>query len=124
MGEAWQSKQQQQKKVELMSIRKEKTFFAMFFKIKDDFKLDDLTKIIMPMSYFSPWLFEAIYQLPYNYQSGKLIAYKTLSHVVIRSAQVYLLQVNNDFDSISDEFMDLFYITIHQGLRSNDKVSR
>lgn len=77
----------------------------------------------MPISYFAPWLFEAIYQLPSNFQSGKLIAYKTLCQTVLRSAQVYLMQIKNDFDSISDEYMDLFYMTIHHGLRSDDKVN-
>lgn len=95
-------------------------------KIKDDLRLKDLTQIVMPASYFSPWLFEAIYQLPYNYQSGKLIAYKTLCHIMIRSTQVvnYLMLggSSNDFDAISDEFIDLFYLTVHQGLISSDKV--
>lgn len=102
-------------------------------KVKDDLRLKDLTQIVMPAAYFSPWLFEAIYQLPSNYQSGKLIAYKTLCHIVIRSAQTnnynYFSSLSsstsmimNDFDAIDDDFIDLFYLTAHQGLISNDKV--
>lgn len=101
-------------------------------KVKDELRLKDLTQIVMPAAYFSPWLFEAIYQLPNTYQSGKLIAHKTLCHTVIRSAQAcnnnfFLLPANlncgvNEFDAIDDEFIDLFYLTVHQGLISNDKV--
>lgn len=86
-------------------------------------KLNDISQIILPLSHFAPWLFESIYQLSYNYQIGKLIAYKTLCRMVIRSATTSAsnLYTGNDFDSVSDEFMDLFYMTIHQGLRSEDK---
>lgn len=91
-------------------------------KVKDELRLKDLTQIVMPSVYFSPWLFEAIYQLPSSYQSGKLIAYKTLCHTVIRSSLAALTPLPNDFDAIDDDFIDLFYLTVHQGFISNDKV--
>lgn len=101
-------------------------------RVKDELRLKDLTQIVMPASYFAPWLFEAVYQLPASYQSGKLIAYKTLCHIIIRSAQAHtslnyyyydIQQLNGDFDSIDDEFIDLFYLTLHQGFVSNDRVN-
>lgn len=91
-------------------------------KIKDTLKINDLSQIIPPVTYFAPWLFEAIYQLSTNYQSGKLIAYKILCKIVIRSAaNGGMWHLANDFDVINDEFMNLFYMTIHQGLNSDDK---
>ncbi len=91
-------------------------------KIKDTLKLTDLSEVLPSITYFAPWLFESIYQLPNNYQSGKLIAYKTLCKIVIRSASNGgMWHSVNQFDSISDEFMNLFYMTIHQGLNSEDK---
>jgi hypothetical protein len=114
MGTTWKSKLLSSKIAYLF-----KTNLITLKKIKDDYKLNDISQVILPISYFSPWLFEAIYQLPYNYQNGKLIAYKTLCRMVIRSATVGLQA--NDFDAISNEFMDLFYMTVHQGLRSDDR---
>ena len=75
------------------------------------------------ITYFAPWLFEAVYQLSNHYQSGKLIAYKTICRIGIKST-CNLNNINYDpeYDSVSDEFMDLFYLTIHQGLHSDDKV--
>jgi hypothetical protein len=91
-------------------------------KIKDTLKLTDLSQVLPSVTYFAPWLFESIYQLSSNYQSGKLIAYKTLCRIVIRSASNGgMWHTVNQFDSISDEFMNLFYMTIHQGLNSDDK---
>ncbi len=105
-------------------------------RFKDDYKITDLSQTILPLSYFSPWMFECIYQLSSTYSSGKLIAYKTLCCMCIRSAilmqQQQLIQINKDengtsgflfdeFEFLSDEFMDLFYITLHNGLKSNDK---
>ena len=87
-------------------------------KVKDNLKLPELAHIMPPLSDFSPWLFEAIYQLPVNFQIGKEIAFKTLCRIGIRSANAQ----HDDFDSVNEEFMDLFYLTIHQGLRSDDKV--
>jgi hypothetical protein len=94
-------------------------------KVKETLKLTDLSLVVPSVTYFAPWLFEAIYQLPINYQSGKLIAYKTLCKIVIRSAVSSGGNWHsvNDFDSISDEFMNLFYLTLHQGLNSEDKVN-
>ena len=91
-------------------------------KIKDILKLNDLSKVIPSITYFSPWLFEAIYQLSANYQSGKLIAYKILCKIVIRSvASGGMWNLANQFDLIDDEFMNLFYMTIHQGLNCDNK---
>lgn len=61
---------------------------------------------------FSPWLFEAIYQLNDEFKEGKLVAYKTLCKMAL---------CENDILFINDDFMDLFYITIHNGLQSNDE---
>ena len=92
-------------------------------KIKDDLKLSDISQVILPLSFFAPWLFEAIYQLSSNYQHGKLIAYKTLCRMVIRSAASSTVNglYANSFDAVNNEFMDLFYMTLHQGLRSEDR---
>lgn len=82
-----------------------------------------------------------------NYQMGILIAYKILCNIVIKSSislnsiqnhkdeneaenidsdldQTKNLKSNpcDDFYNISNDFMDLFYISLHYGLRSNDKV--
>ena len=92
-------------------------------KIKDTLKLTDLSQVIPSITYFSPWLFEAIYQLPASFQSGKLIAYKTLCKIVIRSASNGgMWNMANEFDLVSDEFINLFYMTLHQGLNLEDKV--
>lgn len=91
-------------------------------KVKDTLKLTDLSQVIPSITYFAPWLFEAIYQLSDNYQSGKLIAYKTLCKIVIRSASNGgMWHQANEFDLITDEFMNLFYMTVHQGLNSEDR---
>jgi len=94
-------------------------------KIKDELKLNDISQVILPLSHFAPWLFEAICQLSYSYHHGKLIAYKTLCKMVIRSAlshnPYFSTPTQNNFDSVNNEFMDLFYMTIHQGLRSEDR---
>ena len=92
-------------------------------KVKDELKLNDLAQVILPLSHFAPWLFEAIYQLSHSFQHGKLIAYKTLCRMVIRSALSYSPydSAQNSFDSVNNEFMDLFYMTLHQGLRSEDR---
>ena len=94
-------------------------------KIKDNFKLTDLSQVVPSITYFSPWLFEAIYQLSNHYQSGKLIAYKTICRIGIKSScynsGIGSGSLVNEYDLVSDEFMDLFYLTIHQGLHSEDK---
>jgi hypothetical protein len=90
-------------------------------KIKENLKLTDLSQVVPSITYFAPWLFEAIYQLSNHYQSGKLIAYKTICRIGIKSSCNYVSLVN-EYDLVSDEFMDLFYLTIHQGLHSEDKV--
>lgn len=87
-------------------------------KIKESLKLSDLSQLVPSITYFAPWLFEAIYQLSSHYQSGKLIAYKTICRIGIKSSNN-----ESEYDSVSDEFMDLFYLTIHQGLHSDDKVN-
>lgn len=91
--------------------------WELFGKVKDNLKLPELANVVPPLSDFSPWLFEAIYQLPVNFQIGKEIAFKTLCRIGIRSANTQ----HDEFDSVNEEFMDLFYLTIHQGLRSDDK---
>ena len=65
-------------------------------------------------------MFEAIYKLPANYEGGKLIAYKTLCRIGLYSS--LNKNIASDFEEINDEFMDLFYLTVHHGLHSDDKV--
>ena len=89
-----------------------------------------ICEIIMPQSYFSSWLFESIHKyllelscsippsLCINYQSATLIAYKIIANIVIKSASS---SIDDSFYSISSNFLDLFYITLHYGLTSNDK---
>jgi hypothetical protein len=99
--------------------------------LKDDFKLHDLSQTILPLSYFGAWLFECIYQLPSPmYSGGKLIAYKTLCRMAIKSAlsstTTLAMSASNPqqvdtFDQVGEDFMDLFYLTVHHGLRSDDK---
>lgn len=99
-------------------------------RLKDDLKLADLSQTILPLSYFSAWLFQCIYQLPPGYLSGKLIAYKTLCRMAIKSALSVtgessstgtLTLISDTFDHVNEDFMDLFYLTLHHGLRSDDK---
>lgn len=133
-----------------------------------------ICELIMPLSYFSPWLFESIYKyfdssssFSPSYQIGILIAYKILCKIVIKSAlslrmstKVNYNDIENEkksenrkesntqnfdqeiedsqnidnlnqgnsndqideFYCVTEDFMDLFYLTLHSGLRSNDKV--
>ncbi|CAF0829024.1 unnamed protein product [Brachionus calyciflorus] len=104
-------------------------------KVKDEMLIlmtssTNICEIIMPQSYFASWLFESIHKylhelsasippsLSANYQSATLIAYKILSNIVIKSAQCSL---DDPFYSISSNFIDLYYISLHYGLISNDK---
>jgi hypothetical protein len=98
--------------------------WELLAKVRESLKLTDLSDLIPPISTFSPWLFEAIYELPNNYKNGQLIAYKLLCRVALRSATAKLLlgSEENSFDRIDDEFMDLFMLTLHHGLRSGDMV--
>jgi hypothetical protein len=69
------------------------------------------------------------------YAGGKLIAYKTLCRMAIKSAMssnaaapslttsTTTVTAQDSFDSVSEEFMDLFYMTVHHGLRSDDKAT-
>ncbi len=67
---------------------------------------------------FSPWFYEAIYQLSAQYNSGKLVAYKSLCYTTIA---LFYNNINETSLSAYDDYMDLFYLTIHNGLRSGDK---
>lgn len=62
---------------------------------------------------------KAIYLLPNDYQDGKLVAYKTICKIVTS------LYKSHDIDNPilkNSVFIDVFYMTIHKGLRSCDKV--
>ncbi len=66
----------------------------------------------------SPWFYEAIYQLPYQYNSGKLVAYKSLCYM---TTTLFYNDEQSCHLQLNDDFLDLYYLTIHNGLRSGDK---
>ena len=94
-------------------------------KINDELRLVDLARLVVRPAHFAPWLFEAIYELPFAFQQGKLIAYKTLCRMAIRgssssSSFSHLNQHHQSaYDSLSDSFMDMFLVCLHQALVSS-----
>jgi hypothetical protein len=64
-----------------------------------------------PLLIFAPWLFEAIQTLPTTHREGKLSAYKLLCSIGV---------FNHDISPPSD-FLDMFLLTIYQGLLSDDE---
>ncbi|CAF1045593.1 unnamed protein product [Rotaria sp. Silwood1] len=64
-----------------------------------------------PLLIFAPWLFEAIQTLPSTYREGKLSAYKLLCSMGV---------FNHDVSPPAD-FLDMFLLTIYQGLSSGDE---
>ncbi|CAF3004104.1 unnamed protein product [Rotaria sp. Silwood2] len=64
-----------------------------------------------PLLIFAPWLFEAIQTLPPTYREGKLAAYKLLCSMGV---------FNHDVSPPAD-FLDMFLLTICQGLFSGDE---
>ncbi|CAF0804920.1 unnamed protein product [Didymodactylos carnosus] len=64
-----------------------------------------------PLLIFAPWLYEAIQTLPISHREGKLSAYKLLCSI----------GVYNHDEPPSAEFLDMFLLTLYQGLNSGDQ---
>ncbi|CAF1505412.1 unnamed protein product, partial [Didymodactylos carnosus] len=64
-----------------------------------------------PLLIFAPWLYEAIQTLPQTHREGKLSAYKLLCSI----------GVYNHDEPPSQEFLDMFLLTLYQGLNSGDQ---
>lgn len=73
--------------------------------------INSSSSLIPPIHFISSWLFKAT-QLPNEFKTGKLLAYKLLCLLTVRK---------NDFE-LSKEYLALFYKTVHQGLSSFDMV--
>ncbi|XP_058799896.1 probable Rho GTPase-activating protein CG5521 isoform X2 [Phymastichus coffea] len=65
--------------------------------------------LIPPLTIISPWCFKAI-QLPAQYETGKLAAYRLICLLTIQPQDV----------NLSKEYLTLFYRAIHHGISSND----
>ncbi|CAF0735212.1 unnamed protein product [Adineta ricciae] len=64
-----------------------------------------------PLLIFAPWLFEAIQTLPTTHREGKLSAYRLLCSMGV---------FNHDTPPPAD-FLDMFLLTIYEGLSSGDE---
>ncbi|XP_066587129.1 probable Rho GTPase-activating protein CG5521 isoform X2 [Prorops nasuta] len=64
---------------------------------------------IPPLTVIAPWCFKAI-QLPYQYETGKLAAYRLICLLTVQPLDI----------NLPKHYLTLFYRSVHNGIVSND----